>query len=248
MLWKVAAILLLALCLVAGSPADRASAQGRTGGTATATGGVEGDGDTAAVHAQRYTKGSKSTGGSGSGTRTVFEPCGEPGQVLCAVGGTDAPSGVDVTSVATSVATAVKLPVPTIRFGPEPSANKWNMIPVGYALWVWTEGRDTKASSASKDGLTVSLSAVAGNTVFSMGDGHSLTCGDQPVWMKGNKAKSPCSYTYSMPSPKGKPYTVSATTTWTVQWSAAGQSGTLTMTRTASRTITIGELQSLRER
>ncbi len=200
------------------------------------------------VHAQRYTQGSRSVvGGSGSSS-TVWEPCGEPGQVLCAVGGSDAPSGVDVEGVATSVATAVKLSVPSIHFGPEPSANRWNMIPVGYALWIWTDGRDTLTSSSSKDGLSVSLTATPGATTFTMGDGNSLSCADQPVWLKGNKSRGPCSYTYEMPSPKGKPYTVTATTTWQVTWTAAGQTGTLTMTRAASRTITIGELQSLRER
>ncbi len=196
--WALGALLVISLC------AGRAAANGTPGPINTASRKSATNGSVA-VEAQRWTGGSRAGGGSSTTTGSLMEPCGEEGQVLCMVGQPEAPSGVDVKSVATSVATAVKLPVPTIRFGPEPSANKWNMIPVGYALWVWTEGRDTQASGASKDGLAVSLSAVAGDTVFSMGDGHSLTCGDQPVWMKGNKAKSPCWYTEWMPSPKGKP-------------------------------------------
>lgn len=186
----------------------------------------------------------KSSSGSSGRRGPDGEPCGPPTRVLCPV----YTPGPSVASVATSVATKVKLPVPSIRFGPEPSANKWNMIPVGYALWVWTEGRSTLSSDASKDGLSVSLRAVPGETVFTMGDGNTLRCGYQPVWIKGNTQKSTCSYTYEYPSPEGEPYVVSATTTWDVQWTAAGRSGSLSMERTASRTITIGELHSLRER
>jgi hypothetical protein len=143
------------------------------------------------------------------------------------------------------------LPIPTIHFGPDPHANEWDMIPVGYPLWLWTDGRTSLTSSASASGLSVSLTAAPGPTTFTMGDGHQRICTVQLPRQRSTSATpptGPCSYVYQLASPQGHPYTVTATTTWTVAWSAAGYSGTFDMTRNASATITIGELQAIIER
>ena len=62
------------------------------------------------------------------------------------------------------------------------------------------------------------------------------------------KAGSPspnCGHVYTKPSlPKG-PYTVTATPTWRIRWSAGGFSGTLTTSYSDSSTIRIGELRAL---
>jgi hypothetical protein len=161
---------------------------------------------------------------------------------------TSRPAGPDVETVVIEVLTTLRLPAPTIHFGPDPSRNEWGMIPVGYPLWLWTDGRHHMASAASRSGITVTLDASPGTTVFQMGDGNSLSCTAQPVKPAHGEAgrKGPCSYVYQRTS-RGHPYTVTATTTWTVVWTAAGRTGTLTVPRRATAPIMVGELQSIVE-
>lgn len=244
---RVLASLLPAIALLGLSPVS-AEAEGRSEGSKSSTSAT-------AIKTAKGARGSASKStrtvsgstGAGSGSGGYSEPCGQPGLVLCRVWTSEAP-GVDVTVVSVEIATELELPEPTIGFGPDPAGNKWNMIPVGYPMWLWTQGRSAFSSTASEDALTVTLNATPGPTAFTMGDGGSVTCTDQPTWIKGNTQKSPCSYTYQYPSPEDEPYVVTATTTWTVHWYAADESGTLTIDRTATRELTVGELHSLRER
>ena len=59
-------------------------------------------------------------------------------------------------------------------------------------------------------------------------------------------AASPaCGHTYTKPSlPKGS-YTVTAYSTWAIDWSVNGVGGTIPLYQQASTTIPIGELQVL---
>lgn len=229
------------------------------------------DYDSATVTARTFVPGTRSSGSGGGGpgqpaatgdTDTTTPPirrfsCDTDGTSMTCIrvyGDDPTPTPpettapIDIEGIAISVAAAVHLPEPTIGFGPDPAGNKWNMIPVGYPMWLWTENRTALANSATTAGLTVALTATPGTTTFTMGDGSKVTCNSQPHWIKGNTQKSPCSYTYQYPSPDNDPYIVTATTQWAVRWYAADQSGTLTLNRTATRPITIGELHSLRER
>ena len=142
----------------------------------------------------------------------------------------------------------LQLPTPTPQFGPDPSVNEWNMLAVGFPIWLWTEGPTTVTASESAFGHTFTLRATYHSTTFTMGDGHTKHCTKTTPYRRSVTpgAKSPtCGYTYQQAAPKGS-YTVTATTHWDVAWSVAGYSGTLPGTHSASRDLPIGELHAIR--
>lgn len=155
---------------------------------------------------------------------------------------------VDPEDVARELVVQLQLPDPTPRFGPDPSANEWKMAAVGYPLWLWTDGPRQVSTTASRYGISFTLTANWRSTTFNMGDGNRVTCTDTKKYTTSVKAgaKSPkCGYTYAKSSlPKGK-YRVTATTNWRITWSALGQSGTLPGTHSASRDLPVGELNAL---
>jgi len=153
-----------------------------------------------------------------------------------------APTGTQLREVVAKL----KLPDPTPRLGPDPSVNEWNMLAVGYPIWLWTDQPTHLATTAHHDGLTFTLDAQQTSTTFDMGDGNTKTCTATTPYTTYTPKPSPtCGYTYETPSPVGHPYTLTATTTWTITWQATGHHGTLTHTTTGTRTLDVGELQSL---
>ena len=142
----------------------------------------------------------------------------------------------------------LQLPTPTPQFGPDPSVNEWNMLAVGFPIWLWTDGPHTVTASETAYGHTFTLQATYRSTTFTMGDGHTKHCTKTTPYRSSVTpgAKSPtCDYTYQQAAPKGA-YTVTATTHWDVAWSVAGYSGTLPGTHSASRDLPIGELHAIR--
>jgi hypothetical protein len=127
---------------------------------------------------------------------------------------------------------------------------------VGLPVWLWDIKSQTtwgpNSASASAGGLTVTATAKVSQIVWDMGDGSSKTCqnaGTPYSASYGNSSSPTCGYTYQQSS-AGQPggsYTVTATSTWTVTWSASnGQTGTLApLTRTSTTTVAIGQLQVL---
>ncbi|PFG17347.1 hypothetical protein ATK74_1914 [Propionicimonas paludicola] len=156
-------------------------------------------------------------------------------------------SSVDVSAVAREVVARLHLPDPTPRFGPDPDANEWHMLAVGYPLWLWTSGPTRLTTTATRYGLSFTLTATWQDTRFEFGDGHSLTCRSTSPYPAATKPGTPsptCGYTYQKVSPAAG-YTVRAHTNWRVDWAAAGQSGSLDTTYTGSRTVQVGELSAL---
>ena len=145
-----------------------------------------------------------------------------------------------------------KLRFPTTKpgIGPSPKINPWKMAAVGYPLWLWSAGpaRVGPVSQTVAD-LSVSLEARVAKTVFRMGDGHTVTCsGVGKKWTRAVRPgqKSPtCGYSYQEPSlPKGS-YTVEATTLWEVTWNVNDASGVITVPRSTTAQLPVGELQVL---
>ena len=90
-----------------------------------------------------------------------------------------------------------------------------------------------------------------GTTTFAMGDGTTITCRRMTPYTKGTKpgAASPtCGHTYTWPSLPDGNYTITATSHWTITWTALGYNGTIPLTRTAQRDLPVGELHSLTSR
>ena len=123
---------------------------------------------------------------------------------------------------------------------------------VGVPLWLWTDVSPTtwgpNAATASVPGLAVTANAKATRIVWSMGDGHTQVCENPGTPYRTGEVHSPtCEYVYSTAS-SGQPngaFPVTARTTWQVDWSGGGQSGSLTLTRSSSTSVRIGELQVL---
>ncbi len=154
---------------------------------------------------------------------------------------------LDVPAVAREVVARLHLPDPTPQFGPDPEANQWHMLAVGYPLWLWTSGPTRLTTTASRYGLSFTLTATWESTRFEFGDGQSLTCTKttpySPTTVPG--APSPtCGYVYQQASPASG-YTVRAHTNWRVDWAASGQSGTIDTTYSGARTVPVGELNAL---
>jgi len=177
---------------------------------------------------------------------------GADGELLtpwdCPVEPVDVLDRATAEQLARRIVVRLQLPTPTPQFGPDPSANEWDMAAVGFPLWLWTEGPRTVTSTESGYGLTFTLRAHYRHTVFDMGDGHTRRCTATTPYRSGVRpgASSPtCGYTYLDAARGDGTYTVTATTHWDIDWSVAGFSGTLPGTHEASRELPVGELQAI---
>lgn len=179
-----------------------------------------------------------STGGSGGGW--VWLPGPPDGY-----GGTATPA-----TLAQRALDSMRLDGPDIGMAPDPSGTGL----VGLPVWMWTEVRASTwgptSATASIPGTSVTATARASKVVWDMGDGHAVTCTSPgtPYTTSAGDSQSPtCGHVYnrSSASQPGHAYAVTATTTWVVSWAGGGQSGVLTVTRTSSTSVRIGELQVL---
>lgn len=147
------------------------------------------------------------------------------------------------------VVAELKLPDATPRFGPDPSVNEWNMLVVGYPIWLWTDGPRQQTTHVRHDGLEFTITATWQSSRFRMGDGESVTCGAMTEFRQGvdepGHPSPTCGYVYEVVSPKGRPYQVVAEETWRIDWSSDGDHGSFVHTYQGSRSLEIGELSSL---
>lgn len=139
----------------------------------------------------------------------------------------------------------------TIGIAPEPPATAVVSVPV----WLWVDGPGagsfgTQTATATLEGVTVTATATADEVRWDLGDGTTISCGAGTPYEPrfGGEASPDCGHTYSRESgfEPGGAYTVTATTTWVVQWEGAGQSGTITMDPLVAQTqIVVAEGQVL---
>ncbi len=162
-------------------------------------------------------------------------------------------------SPAELAARAIKeLPMRGPRIGISPNPAGAGLV--GLPVWMWTavtpETWGPTTATASVPGLAVTARAQATRIVWGMGDGHAVTCANPGTAYDKDRdgaAKSKtCGYDgYSVASrtkPNGR-YTVTATTTWHIDWwvVGGGARGTETVTRDSSTSIRIDELQVVTE-
>ncbi|KAF2774902.1 atp/GTP-binding protein [Streptomyces sp. OM5714] len=128
---------------------------------------------------------------------------------------------------------------------------------VGMPMWLWVNKSPTtfgpNTTSASAGGVIVTATAKVTGIVWEMGDGAKVSCAGAgtPYAASYGKRESPtCGHTYTKTSASrsaGK-YTVTATSTWTVDWQVAGggDGGQFTEVRQSDVQVVIGELQVVR--
>lgn len=238
---------------------DRATGTIRT---TTTTGGSSGSGSTPSYSRPSRPTGSSGSSGGGEQQRTSDQ---RSGNQTGGGGGTtaenvqlltnfipfgSAPAAAPVPAVppvviAREAAASLQLPVQTVRIGPDPSLNRWNMLAVGYPLWLWREGAGTISESVALGGASLSMTATYQSTTYAMGDGNTVTCAESTPWVAGAQpagTPSPtCGYSYTRPGT----YAITATHTWNLSWSGLGESGSFPLTNVSSTTVEIGELASV---
>lgn len=154
------------------------------------------------------------------------------------------PSYIDITTIVQTAVANLQLPEPEIHFGPEPSDNEWDMLAVGLPIWFWTGDNAPVDASTTQQGITIQLRATPRATTFDLGDGTILTCASSTPRPKSAEpmAKSPtCGHTWL----KADTYTVTATTSWDIEWSVFDARGALVMDRSTARTVKVGQLASV---
>ena len=148
---------------------------------------------------------------------------------------------------------AMNLRAGQIGITPPPGPGKMGVV--GFPTWLWiTDPSETTVGpitrTASAGGRTVTATATLDQIVWTMGDGTTVTCsgpGTPYADHFGDQPSPDCGHTYTRTSrtKPGMKYTVSATSHWTVNWSGAGQSGSIPLDFSRNTQIQIGELQVL---
>jgi hypothetical protein len=174
-------------------------------------------------------------------------PTPPPGQA-------QAPAGPTVTPemLAQRAYRFLPLPAPIIRTNPPPTREQLVNLPT--LLWVGQASWGARTATASVPGLAVTVTAVPVTVTWRMGEGGVVVCrgpgtrfdpaADQPA------QPGACSYTYrrsSAGAPAGR-FTVTATTTWRITWTAVGaaDAGILPpLSRSSQTALRVAEVQAI---
>lgn len=160
------------------------------------------------------------------------------------------PSFSDVSAIARQLVLTMSVDRPVIRVGPDPSANEWNTAVVGHPLWLWTTEPGTKSATMTSSGYRFTLAATRTSVTFDPGDATgAITCRSMSAYPGSSavgRTSPTCGHTYQHASPAGGSFTITATGTWEVDWSAMGYSGTIPLTLSQTRALKVGELQAVR--
>lgn len=121
---------------------------------------------------------------------------------------------------------------------------------VGLPAWMWVANAGDPQAwgpytvTRTVDGLEVTATARPTHVTWDMGNGARVVCRNTgtPYQERYGREKSPsCGYTYE----KTGQYTVTALTSWQVEWSAGGEAGVLQTITRSSQPVVIGELQAV---
>ncbi|MGJ6980675.1 hypothetical protein ACSDQ9_09135 [Aestuariimicrobium soli] len=151
---------------------------------------------------------------------------------------------VNVPAVARQAALALTVPTPDLTIGPNPANNQWNMIPVNFPIWLQSTTPTHLTTTVTSQGITITLNAVRNHVTITTGDGTTLTCHtlpQRPTYTTDLPTSPNCGHTYRTQGD----YTLTATSTWTITWTAVGQTGTITTTNTSTTHLDIGELETV---
>lgn len=141
----------------------------------------------------------------------------------------------------------LRLPSPSIAASPQGPQL------VRLPTWLWIrDGWEPVSATASVPGVSVTATAKPTKVAWSMGEGGSRTCDGPGTAYSSDRnprsASPDCGYTYRRAS-GGDGFAVSATVSWSVSWSGAGQSGTFDgLSTTDSTTFVVEEVGAVNGR
>lgn len=162
--------------------------------------------------------------------------------------GEEAPgAGPSLAGLAEQARQQLRLPEPAIAVSPVGDQL------VNLPTWLWLQGELAPvAATAAVPGVAVTARAVPVSVTWDMGDGVEVVCrgtGTPYTPQEDPAAPSPdCGHVYraSSAGTPGGTYPVSATVSWTVSWSGAGESGTFPgLTTRASTAFRVVESQAV---
>lgn len=148
-----------------------------------------------------------------------------------------------------------------VTIGIVPKPGKDHMGFVGMPTWMWAANPTNNTAgpisvTVSAGGVSVTATGTLDHVDWNMGDGTTVTCSGAnakgtPYDASYGRQDSPtCGHRYTKTS-GGQPnneYTVTATSYWVVNWSGAGQSGTINVPALSTSTqIRVGEMQVLEQ-
>lgn len=160
----------------------------------------------------------------------------------------------NTTTIATTAHHAIAtmtLPDTTIKLDPDPTTNQWHAAAVGQQLWFTLDNPGPQHTTTTNTDITITLTATPGAVTINPGTinpgAHTTpirctTGRPRPTTTNGNQPSPVCGTSYQHPGH----YTITATRTWTITWTAQGHTGTETITRPATApTLDVIELHSL---
>lgn len=163
-----------------------------------------------------------------------------------AAGQAGAPVLVDPVTLAEQAIERMNLRAIQVGITPPEGPDTYTLL--GLPTWMWVEEPSPTTwgpitDTASAGSVTVTASARVRSVVWDMGDGTRKSCGKgTPYDPSFDAASSPtCGHRYDAP---GR-YPVTATSNWTVDWSGAGQSGTITFTLTRDASVWVRQAHGL---
>ncbi|WP_050672166.1 hypothetical protein [Luteipulveratus halotolerans] len=143
-----------------------------------------------------------------------------------------------------AIQTTLKLPKPVI--GSAPCHDAGCLGAVGLPVWLWTQPMPDQSVNVTLAGQTIRATAHLDRTVWTMGDGQTVTCagtnatGTAYSTVAGVAASPTCGYRYT----RQGDYTLSTQAQWTITWSGAA-TGTDQLASSATAPIAIGEYQAV---
>ncbi len=146
------------------------------------------------------------------------------------------------------------LPLPAPVIHTNPPATQDQLVNLATLLWVARAAWGTRTATASVPGLAVTVTAVPATVTWRMGDGGEVVCHGpgapfDPAASRPDQAGA-CSYTYRRASAGALAgwFTVTATTTWRITWTATGAAGAGTLpplSRSSQTPLRVAEVQAI---
>lgn len=163
------------------------------------------------------------------------------------------PAAAAVNPEAAARAAIARLELRAIELGLSLEDGPDAMGAVGIPVWLWADRPGPRTVGpldvTDTDGpVTVRLRARLTSVDWDMGDGTTVTCtgsravGTTYVDAYGLDDSPTCGHRYQT---QGLPYTITATSRWSIEWATATAGGALPVTLTRSTQRTVGELQAL---
>lgn len=161
-------------------------------------------------------------------------------------GAAGAPMLVDPVTLAEEAIESMSLRAVRVGITPPEGPDTYTLL--GIPTWMWVEQPDTRtwgpiSRNATAGTVTVSATARVTKVVWDMGDGTVVSCAKgAPYDPSFGAQRSPdCGHAYAAP---GR-YRVTATSYWEVDWSGAGQAGTITFTLARGASVWVREAHGL---